>query len=140
MSTQPSIPPETQTAPSEALALLLVEARYERLHAAFMMAATALALGRPVILFGMGSGVAAFCRSWSGVPEHVLGEAGRLNAGVAGVEVLRDAVQEMGAEMMVCDSGLKAMNLAPQDLVEGVRVVGLPTFLDCAATARQLVF
>lgn len=140
MTKQPSMTLQTQGVQPEALALLLVEARYERLHAAFMMAATALALGRPVILFGMGSGVAAFCRSWDGLPDHTQGEAGRLNAGVAGVEILRDALQEMGAEMMVCDSGLKAMNLGAQDLVEGVRVVGLPTFLDCAATARQLVF
>jgi predicted peroxiredoxin len=131
---------ETQAASSEALALLLVEARYERLHAAFMMAATALALGRPVILFGMGSGVVAFCRSWEALPDHAQGEAGRLNAGVAGVEVLRDAIQEMGAEMMVCDSGLKAMNLGAEDLVDGVRVVGLPTFLDRTGAARQLVF
>ena len=129
-----------QDAEPEALALLLVEARYERLHAAFMLAATALALGRPVTLFGMGSGVGAFCRSWEGVPDHAQGEAGRLNAGVAGVEVLREAIQEMGARMMVCDSGLKAMNLGAQDLIEGVRVVGLPTFMDCAGTARQLVF
>lgn len=137
----PSLPlGETGETQGETLALLVVEARYERLHAAFMLAATALALGHRVILFGMGSGVAAFCQLWSGVPDHAEGEAGRLDAGVAGLAVLREAIQEMGAEMMVCDSGLKAMSYPADTLVEGVRVVGLPTFMDRAAGARQLVF
>ncbi|MFT9016650.1 MAG: DsrE family protein [Acetobacter sp.] len=126
--------------PARSLALVLVESGYERLHAAFMLAATAAALGQDVILFGMGAGVAAFSRDWSGVDAFAAGESQRARAGVAGVAELRDAVVDMGACLMVCDSGMKAAGLSPANLLEGVACVGLPSFMDRAAHARQLVF
>lgn len=57
------------------LALVIVEARYERIHAALMLAATACALGQSVVLFGMGAGVAAFTAGWDGLEdaEHETG-------------------------------------------------------------------
>ncbi|MBO1323635.1 DsrE family protein [Acetobacter sp. TBRC 12305] len=126
--------------PPRGLALVVVENGYERLHAAFMLAATAAALGQDVIVFGMGAGVAAFSRDWGGVAGFGEGEAQRARAGVAGLAELRDAVVEMGACLMVCDSGMKAARLHPASLLDGVACVGLPSFMDRAAHARQLVF
>lgn len=122
------------------LAIMVVEARYERVHAALMLAVTASALGQTVLLFGMGAGVAAFCEKWDGLeqPEQ---DAARQKAGVAGVETLRTALTELEeVSLMVCDSGLKAMSVSEQALLPGVAVVGLPTFLDQAGAARLAVF
>nr|WP_298794618.1 DsrE family protein [uncultured Acetobacter sp.] len=121
------------------LALVIVEARYERVHAALMMAATACAMGQSVVLFGMGAGVAAFCTKWNGLedPQH---EDLRKAVGVAGLEDLRTALLDMDATLMVCDSGLKTMGLSAEALEHAVAVVGLPTFLDRAGPARVAVF
>ncbi|MGO2959035.1 MAG: DsrE family protein [Acetobacter sp.] len=122
------------------LAIMIVEARYERLHAAFMLAVTACALGQQVVLFGMGAGVAAFCKNWDGLeqPER---DAARQEAGIAGLDDLRTALLDFEeATLMVCDSGLKAVRLTEEALVADVSCVGLPTFLDQTQTARLAVF
>lgn len=122
------------------LAIMMVEAGYERVHAALMLAVTASALGQQVLLFGMGAGVTAFCEKWDGLeqPER---DAGRQEAGVAGVETLRTALTEMeDVTLMVCDSGLKAMRVAEDALLPGVAIVGLPTFMESSAEARLAVF
>ncbi|MFT8441326.1 DsrE family protein [Acetobacter fabarum] len=121
------------------LALLVVESRYERIHAAYMLAATAAAMGQTVLLFGMGAGVCAFCREWNGL-DAAEGARMRAQAGVAGLDDLRDAVVDMGVTLMVCDSGVKTLGLNAQDLLAGVETVGLPSFFDRAGRARQLVF
>lgn len=121
------------------LALVIVEARYERLHAAYMLAATAAAMGQNVLLFGMGAGVCAFSRDWHGLEDGAAAQK-REQAGVAGLDVLREAMVDMGATFMVCDSGVKTMDLVAQDLLPEVETVGLPSFFDRAGAARQLVF
>ncbi|MFT8418501.1 MAG: DsrE family protein [Acetobacter sp.] len=121
------------------LALLIVEARYERIHAAYMLAATAMAMGQSVLLFGMGAGVCAFCTDWNGLEDRAAADL-RTRAGVAGLDMLRDAVADMGATFMVCDSGAKTLGVGASDLLAGVQTVGLPSFFDRAGTARQLVF
>lgn len=129
---------EAHTPPCD-LALLVVEARYERIHAAYMLAATAAAMGQNVLLFGMGAGVCAFCGEWNGL-DGAEGARMRAHAGVAGLDDLREAVVDMGVTLMVCDSGVKTLGLNAQDLLEGVETVGLPSFFDRAGQARQLVF
>lgn len=122
------------------LAIMVVEAGYERVHAALMLAVTACALGQHVVFFGMGAGVAAFCQNWEGLeqPER---DAGRQEAGIAGVQDLRDALLEFDeATLLVCDSGLKAMAVPENILLDGVAVVGLATFMDHAGSARLAVF
>lgn len=122
------------------LAIMVVEARYERIHAALMLAVTACALGQHVVVFGMGAGVAAFCRNWDGL-EQAERDAGRQEAGVAGVQDLRTALLEFEeASLFVCDSGLRAMNVPEEALLDGVHCVGLPTFMERAGAARLAVF
>lgn len=125
---------------SPAIALMLVEARYERIHAALMLAVTACALGQRVILFGMGSGTRAFCKDWSGLEESER-EAGRLEAGVAGIETLREALFEFDeASFHVCDSGIRSMKISEDQLCDAVTVMGLPGFLELSQGARLAVF
>ncbi|MBR2123641.1 MAG: DsrE family protein [Acetobacter sp.] len=122
------------------LAIIVVNAEYERLHAAFMIAATTMAIGIRVVMFGMGAGVAAFCSDWQGVTSFSMEEVRRQKAGVAGLEELRTAVIEMGGELMVCESGVKVMGLESDALLKEVRCLGLVCFLEYGGTCRQLVF
>ncbi|WP_415553798.1 hypothetical protein [Komagataeibacter rhaeticus] len=120
-----------------ALAILLYDGAYARAHYAFVVAAGALAIGRPVIVFAAGRGVHALARDWSGL--HDAGDDALVRArGVAGMDTLRGAVMELDATLMVCDAALRLCDLAPDLLLDGVRVAGIPTFLE-AARGRQII-
>ena len=120
-----------------ALAILLYDGAYARAHYAFVVAAGALAIGRPVIMFAAGRGVHALARDWSGL--HDAGDDEQVRArGVAGMDVLREAAVELGAPLMVCDAALRLCDLAPALLLDGVQVAGIPTFLE-AARGRQII-
>lgn len=125
---------------SSELAIIVVNAEYERLHAAFMMAAATVAIGTRVVLFGMGSGVVAFCHDWHGVASFSIDETRRKKMGIAGLEELRSVVVEMGGELIVCESGLKVMGLERESLLKGVSCLGLVSFLEYVGACRQLVF
>ena len=125
---------------SSELAIIVVNAEYERLHAAFMMAATTVAVGTRVVLFGMGSGVVAFCHDWQGITSFFIDETRRKKMGVAGLEELRSVVVEMGGELIVCEAGLKVMGLEREALLNGVNCLGLVSILEYIGACRQLVF
>ncbi|GBQ24424.1 hypothetical protein AA0472_1419 [Acetobacter estunensis NRIC 0472] len=125
------------TDPANGLAILLCDAHPDRLHAAFLLAAGALALDRPVLVFATGPATAALCRDASSVfrPEE---EERLAERGVATLATLRDALVLMEAELMVCETGLRRIAREESDLLDGVKVVGIPTFLD-QAQGRQIV-
>ncbi|AHI27120.1 hypothetical protein BGC31_07900 [Komagataeibacter xylinus] len=120
-----------------ALAILLYDGAYARAHYAFVLAAGALAIGRPVTLFAAGRGVHALARDWSGL--HDAGDDALVRAkGVAGMDMLRDAVVELDARLMACEAALKLCDLPVDRLLPGVQVAGVPTFLE-AARGRQII-
>ena len=120
-----------------ALAILLYDGAYARAHYAFVMAAGALAIGRPVLMFAAGRGVHALARDWRGL--HDSGDDAQVRArGVAGMDTLRDAVVELDGTLMVCDAALRLCALSPDQLLDGVLVAGIPTFLE-AARGRQII-
>ncbi|GBQ88250.1 hypothetical protein AA13595_2347 [Gluconacetobacter johannae DSM 13595] len=119
------------------LAILLLDGGYERAHYAFVLAAGALAVDRPVVLFAAGRGVHALARDWSGLHDAARDAAVRAG-GVAGLDTLRDAVREMDGVLLACESGLRLAGLPADALLPGVEVAGVPTFLD-AARGRQIV-
>ncbi|MBM9402116.1 DsrE family protein [Gluconacetobacter azotocaptans] len=124
-------------APAGGLAILLLDGGYERAHYAFVLAAGALAVDRPVILFAAGQGVHALTRDWSGLRDAVR-DAAVQASGVAGFDTLRAAVCEMDGVLLACESGLRIAGLATDALLPEVEVAGVPTFLD-AARGRQIV-
>ncbi|MCE2575672.1 DsrE/DsrF/DrsH-like family protein [Komagataeibacter sp. FNDCR2] len=126
--------PEGETA---ALAILLHDGTYARAHYAFMLAAGALAIDRPVIVFAAGRGVHALARDWSGLHDACDDRAVQAR-GVAGMDSLREAAIELGADLMACEAALKLRDLTPQLLLDGVRIAGIPTFLE-AARGRQII-
>jgi len=111
------------------LGILLVDGSFDRAHYALIMAAGALAVGRPVVLFCGSFGVRALARDWSGLTGSDA-DAAYVARGVAGFDTLRDVVVEFGGELMVCESGLRLAALAADDLCAGVAIAGVPSFLN----------
>jgi peroxiredoxin family protein len=123
--------------PSEPFGILLISGGHERAHYAFMLAAGAAAIGRRVVLFATNDGCQALMRDWSGLADAARDGVVR-GAGVAGLDELRDAAQELGVRLLACDSGLRMAAAAPEGLLLGVEVSGIPAFLS-AVEAGQIV-
>jgi predicted peroxiredoxin len=122
---------------SDSFGILLLSGAHDRAHFAFSMAAAAAALGRPTVLFASNAGCRALREDWSGL-DDVGRDAVIRRRGVAGFGTLRDAAQETGVRMMVCEAGLKAEAIAAEELWAGVEVAGIATFL-AAVQGGQIV-
>ena len=123
--------------PSEPLGILLLSGTHDRAHYGFVVAAGAAALGRRVVLFATNQGCHALCRDWSGLDGSERDV--RIQArGVAGLDTLRDACIEMDVKMIACEAGLRAEAIDPAQLLPGVEVAGIATFL-AGAGAGQIV-
>ncbi len=122
---------------AEPLGLLLLSGTHERAHYAFMIATSAAALGRKVVLFATNGGCRALLRDWSGLADASR-DGDVMAAGVAGLDTLRGAAAELGVRLLVCEAGLRAENLHADALLEGVVVAGLATFLAEAGDGQLL--
>ena len=111
------------------LGIILESGTHGRAHYAFVVASGAAALGRNVVLFATNAGCLALCRDWSGLSDAKRDSViqGR---GVAGLETLREACQDLGVRMIACDAGLRAEAIDPAGLLEGVEVAGIATLLE----------
>lgn len=122
---------------AEPLGILLISGGHERAHYAFVLAAGAAAIGRPVVVFATNAGCVALAADWSGMAD-----AGRNAAvqavGVAGLDELRDAAVELGVRLMACDAGLRMAGLDPALLQPSVEVAGVPTFLSAVAGGQVI--
>ena len=110
------------------LGVLLVSGGHERAHYAFVLAAAAAALGRSVVLFATNEGTRALCADLAGLDDA--GREARVRAaGVAGLAELRGATMEMGARLIACEAGLLMAGVQATELLPGVEVAGVATFL-----------
>ncbi len=123
--------------PSEPLGILLLSGAHDRAHYAFVLASGAAALGRNVILFATNAGCHALFSDWSGLTDTARDARVRA-AGVAGLDELREASRELSVRMIACEAGLRAEGLDPAQLMAGVEVAGVTTFLS-AVEAGQIV-
>jgi peroxiredoxin family protein len=123
--------------PSEPLGILLLSGAHDRAHYAFVLASGAAALGRDVVLFATNAGCHALFTDWSGLTDPARDARVRA-AGVAGLEELREACRELGVRMIACEAGLRAEGLAAADLLEGVEVAGVATFLEALGGSGQI--
>ena len=114
--------------PSEPLGVLLLSGTHDRAHYAFVLASGAAALGRQVVLFASNSGCRALFTDWSGLADAARDRRIRAN-GVAGLEELRTASREMGVRLIACEAGLRAEGLDVTELMAGVEIAGVATFL-----------
>jgi uncharacterized protein len=123
--------------PSEPLGILLVSGAHDRAHYAFVLASGAAALGRQVVLFATNAGCRALFTDWSGLTDAARDERVRA-AGVAGLDELREAARELGVRMIACEAGLRAEGLDAADMMPGVEIAGVATWL-VAVGAGQIV-
>jgi peroxiredoxin family protein len=114
------------------VAILLISGTHERAHYAFVIAAGAAAVGRPVVVFATNAGCHALMEDWSGLAGSERDATVRAR-GVAGLEELRTAATELGIRMMVCEAGLRAEAIDPTGLLPSVEVTGVTTFLSTVA-------
>ncbi len=117
---------------AEPLGILLISGGHERAHYAFVLAAGAAAIGRRVCVFATNAGCLALAQDWSGL-ENAMRDTAVREAGVAGLDELREAAAELGVQLLACDAGLRMAGLDAALLWREVQVAGVPTFL--AATA-----
>jgi len=123
--------------PAERLGILLLSGSHERAHYAFMVATSAAALGRTVVLFATNGGCRALLADGSGLAVAERDATVRA-AGVAGFDELREAARQLGVRMIACDSGLRCEGLDAGALLAEVEVAGVATFLE-AVRAGQVV-
>jgi len=110
------------------LGVLLISGGHERAHYAFVLAAAAAALGRGVVLFATNEGTRALRADLAGLDDA--GREARVRAaGVAGLADLRAATMEMGARLIACEAGLLMAGVQAAELLPGVEVAGVATFL-----------
>ena len=117
------------------LSIVVFSGHFDRVHYAFIMAAAAAAIDKPVTLFfTMGA-----CRAlekaadggappWRAMPlSEGDGTGGELDdafraEGIGGFEELLDSCVEMGVRFMVCETGLRAMGMERNDLVDDIPI------------------
>jgi len=126
------------------LVLVVFSPAFERVHYALAIAAAALACNRPVTLFFAMAATRALTRAdadgtpgWAGLGSDQSGQSpveidsAQRAKGIAGFEELLAACAGLGASVMVCEMGLRALDLAPTALRDDVslRPGGLVTLL-----------
>ncbi|MFD2234478.1 DsrE family protein [Phaeospirillum tilakii] len=124
---------------AEKLGLLVESGLYDRVHYGLAIAAAALAVNRPVTLMFSMAAVRALeaADGWTrlavlpGQPSPAEADAALCARGVAGFEELLAACAALGARLMVCEMGLRALGLTEADLRRDVTLApgGLVTFL-----------
>jgi len=121
--------------PAEPLGILLLSGTHDRAHYAFVLASGGAALGRKVVLFATNAGCHALFDDWSALADATRDERVRA-AGVAGLTELRDACRELGVRMIACEAGLRAEQLDGAQLIPGVEVAGVATFLSAIGSGQ----
>lgn len=130
------------------LTCILHSGDYERVRFALAAAAAAAAADRAVTLFFTMDACVALQRDggWHGL--HAAGggapdaDAALRDRGVAGFEELLGACRELGVRLIVCDMGLRACGLSPEQLVSpsDIEVGGLFSLLSGDGADAQLLY
>lgn len=128
-----------ETAP---LGLILLDGGYERVHYGLAMAASALAVNRPAVLFVTNRALFALAgeQGWRRLDGDPVGaEAARKAAGVAGLPELLEACAALGARIIACEMGLRTAGLAANDLRSdmAIEVAGLVSFYNALPPGAQ---
>lgn len=140
---------EGKTSP-EKLSIVVFSGAFDRVHYALVMAAAAVASNTPVTLFfTMWAGRALEKdRGWARMPVSEGDQgAAAMDAqfkarNVATFEELLEACVALGVRFMVCEMGLKALGMDPDDLRPDVPVEkgGVVTFLADASRDGAMLF
>jgi peroxiredoxin family protein len=113
---------------------------YESAHYALALAAAALAVNKPAVLFFTMSGI----RALQGPPAPLEGwdrDAQNSARGVGDFETLLQACVELGARFIVCEMGLRSLDIDRASLRADVpfMVAGIVTLLEETKPGMHLV-
>ena len=113
------------------LSIIVRSGKYEDAHYALAMAAAALAVNKPAVLFFTMSGIHALM----GPPPPLEGwdrDAQNRQRGVGDFETLLQACVELGARFIVCEMGLRSLAIDRTTLRADVpfTVAGIVTLLE----------
>lgn len=136
------------------LSLVLFSGSFDKVHYALAMAAAALAVNTPVTLFfTMGAARALLAEDASGPGWRALhptedgldaltADASLIARRLGGFEELLSACTALGARVMVCEMGLRALGLEFSQLRPDVDITpgGLVTFLGDASKTGAMLF
>ena len=145
----------TDTGPDK-LSIVVFSGDFDRVHYALVLASGAAAIGKAVTLFFTMEASRALMKpaddgspSWRALPVASGGwaDAGAMDdafaaRGVATFEELLAACPELGVRFLVCEMGLKAMDLSRADLRGDIPIEdgGVVTFVTDASTDGAMLF
>ena len=137
------------------LSIVVFSGQFDKVHYALVMASAAAATDTPVTLFFTMEAVRNILKpgtdgeqSWASQTTSMCIETGAdMNAGfrdhgVADFETLLTACVDLGVRFMVCEMGLKAMDLARDDIRGDLplELGGVVTFLNDASKDGSVIF
>lgn len=115
----------------------MLSGSHDRAHYAFVMAASAAALGRTAVIFATNRGCLGLASDWSGLDDFAR-DARIQAAGVVGLDELREAAQELGVRLIACESGLRAESIDSARLLPSVEIAGVATFLSAVGDGQVI--
>jgi peroxiredoxin family protein len=134
---------------ASSLSLVVFSGNYDRVHYALVLASAAAAVGRPVTLFFTHRAILTLTTDagWRALPTDD-GRSGGVvdddygHRGIATVAELLDACAEMNVRFLVCEMGLRAERLRPDDLRSDlpIGVAGVVTLLADEGHGGSLLF
>lgn len=137
------------------LSIVVFAGQFDKVHYALVMASAAAAIDTPVTLFFTMEAVRNILKpeaegsaSWQAQTTSMCLEtgadmdAGFIDKGVADFETLLAACRDLGVRFMVCEMGLKAMDLKREDIRPdlAIEVGGVVTFLNDASKDGSVIF
>lgn len=125
---------------SEGVSVILRAGDYESAHYALALAAAALAVNKSAVLFFTMSGI----RALQGKPPALIGwdrDAENRKRGVGDYETLLEACVELGCRFIVCEMGLRSLDIDAKSLRDDVpfTVAGIVTLLEETKPGMHLV-
>ena len=119
------------------LSLIIQSGEFDRVYYALVMASAALATGKQVTLLFTMDGTRALMPGWSDTDRAAALSA----AGLADFEELLTACRELGALFMICETGLRAAGLTPEQLRDDIEISegsAVSFVADASATGAML--
>ena len=126
--------------PEGGVSVIVRSGDYESAHYALALAAAALAVNKPAVLFFTMAGIRALEGPPPGLADWHRDEANR-KAGVGDFETLLAACVELGARFIVCEMGLRSLGIDRAGLRRDVpfAVAGIVTLLEETRPGMHLV-
>ena len=136
----------------EKFTIIIFSGNYDKIHYALCTASAALAINIPTTLFFTMNAIKALVTENSVLGWHQLStddgiipkdrDSKLINSGLAGFEELLSACEELECRFMICEMGMKVLNISKQNLRKDInyREGGLVTILSEQSGSSSIIF